>query len=366
MYYLLFFVFLFALLVSQKEKRICVNLTRGRLVSSTNRDLLFFGILMLVWTLLVFKSESVGNDTFMYRNVYEVAQGYLDEGLIWSWKTQPLYYLIFAVMHSIGLSFKTAQLLIYTFSIATIAYFWEKYAEDKVAALYLWVCMESLWFYMSGLRQMISISFGTLYFDAIIEGKKTKSIVFLVAAILIHKSALILLPLLILLLYSPTRKQLYTIGSVACLLILLIPNTIILKIANMLSFEVYGEFVGQSSNILLILIYVFMAAFLVYITARQPFKTRKEELMTVLFFVCVFLMCASKKFYLISREAYYFKIPLCIAFSNACKKISNKKNTVFLVLIYLCFAGYYFNSLQSNVLNVIPYHFFWSVGEVWK
>lgn len=109
-----------------------------------------------------------------------------------------------------------------------------------------------------------------------------------------------------------------------------------------------------------------MAAFLVYITARQPFKTRKEELMTVLFFVCVFLMCASKKFYLISREAYYFKIPLCIAFSNACKKISNKKNTVFLVLIYLCFAGYYFNSLQSNVLNVIPYHFFWSVGEVWK
>lgn len=365
MYYLLFAVLFAGIWIGKKPKKVNLTIAKKAAISITYSDLVFGIELALIWGLLCFKSESVGIDTSMYRHVYEVSHGYIDEGLIWNWKMQPLYYFLFGTLSGLKLGFRTAQLLIYTFSVWTISFFCKKYAKEKELALYLWVCMESLWFYMSGIRQMISVSVGLLCFDAIIEKKKAKAILLATVSVLFHKSAVIIFLALVLLFYIPSKNMLYMVGTAACMAILVLPNSAVLWLANFLDFGVYGESVGQSSNFLLILIYIVMCVFFMCFSMKASYSSYEDGVLAALFFLCVLIMCASGKFFLISREAYYFTLPLCVTFSNVCERIRSRKHLFLIILICTCFAIYYFKSLQSNVLNVVPYHFFWNVGEAW-
>lgn len=354
------------ILFSQNKKNYTLKIKDQFMRSHKTDDIFFIIVIVLIWFLLCFKAEEIGNDTKTYHYMYEIAQEYIDNGLSWNWMSQPLYYLLFSFLNRLGLSFKLAQLLIYTFSVSAIVCFWRKYSSNNTVALYLWVCMEALWFYMSGLRQMISISLGLFYFDAIKEKKKAKAIIALTAAILIHKTAIILVPYIVFLFWNPPKRTIDRLFIWGFFVSILIPSSFISILSTWLGFDSYTSLIGQSSNIFLILIFVFMGMFIFYTIRKIDTFSPSESLLYILFSSCVLLMCLSGKFYLISREAFYFMAPLCVFFSNVTQKIGFGKSRYFVLLIYTCFFLYYLFSLQSNTLNVAPYHFFWEVGEVWQ
>ena len=93
------------------------------------------------------------------------------------------------------------QVIFYFFACAGIYILLKNYSHNKVLALFFFVTCESMALYASALRQMLVITFGIFAIHFIMQKKVWRALFAVVCAILLHKSACVLLILFVLYFY---------------------------------------------------------------------------------------------------------------------------------------------------------------------
>ena len=293
------------------------------LYSKSISNLLSLIIIVFLWFLLVFKSFDVGGDTKTYLYMYSESKYYVQNGLVWDFLHQPLYYLTFYILEKI-FSFRTALLIIYTLCIGVFYRFICKNSKNGTLVIFLFVVNEGLAFYMSGLRQMIAITIGLIAFSFAIKKKKVFFVIFSLLAVLFHKSALILFAAIpFWFLFAKKRHDwLVLIVWIICLFF---PIDLLVKLADVLSFGNYIEVIGTSSNPLLILVHICMGLFVLFVRSYIDVKEESENYLFPLFVLSISIMLASSKFYLLTRFCYYFNLPLYIVMADNVNKVLGEK-----------------------------------------
>lgn len=366
MYIILIMFFLYALFLVYTSKKHYKLVIGSRVYRIAYDECFFYILLAVLFFIWILKASSVGIDTYAYRNMYTLAGGYLNEGLVWKWNNQPLYYWLFATLEKTGLAFRTAQVIFYAFACTGICFFYKKYSNSKVLSLFFFVTCETMAIYSSALRQMLAITFGIFAIHFALKRNIWKTTAFLLFAILMHKSACILLLLLILYFYVPNQKQLIILTPCLWTLAALVPTGLLSKIALFFGYDEYIVYIGKPSNPLLIMMYVCMGVFVYWmIILKGNCETMQLRFFTTLFVFGIAIVIFSSKFYLITRLQYYFQIIQYLVFAEAVEKLLCKKKEVLFALIILLYVVFFAFTLRSDTLNVTPYKFFWEIGEKW-
>lgn len=367
MYFFLVALFLLAvvLIYTSKDSSYRVIIFNRKYVMTID-NILFRVLLIVLFLFWSLKASTVGVDTNTYKYMYGVASGYIENGLSWKWTNQPLYYLLFSTLEGIGLSFKSAQVVFYAFACLGLCFFINKYSKNKVLTLFFFVMCESMALYSSALRQVLAITFGIFAIHYVLEKKFVKTVLCIVAAILLHKSACILLVLLILYYWVPSKKQLILGAPCIWIVALLLPSGIISFAASVIGYESYSQHIGQSSDVLLIAMYLCMGVFVWYVMYTTEWKSYELRYFTTLFVISIAIMLFSSKFYLITRVQYYFQTVHYLVFAEAVRRMNNRKSWLLFVLVVVLFLVFFFFSLNSDTLGITPYQFFWEAGERWE
>lgn len=365
-WYLLVTIVLFSLFFMYKKRSASVNLSFNSKHFIINmQGIVFAAVVLWMYLLLALKSIDVGVDTATYKYMYSEAKNYFVYGINWDLLSQPLYYLSFGIPELMGVPFKTTQAVIYLFCVLALYRFINAYSDNKLLPCFFFVAGELLWFYMSGLRQTISISIGLLAIQAAISRKPFVSIGFTIIAIMFHKSAVILFVVLIFQYWLPTVKQLFICWAAGCFLVLVVPQSFLEWGANLLGFSVYSEFFGMSTNPFLILTYFSVGAFIFFVAFSEKNITRERLSLLAMATVGVLLIILSSRFYLLSRLFYYFQIVIYVVLSNSICKLKAKHNFILGLIVIACFMFYFAFATQANTLQTVPYEFFWEAGEKW-
>lgn len=155
------------------------------------KDFVFFSI--LVFLLIIFAGTRTGyNDTWVYRGEYEdVAQafsfGYI-KSLDWSLGNNPGFYVIMSIMKSFGVSTQTFLMIFALITLAAIYWFVRKYTNDIVFSTYLLFVM-TYNNVLSAIKQTFATALCLVAVDRYLENKKTKFVLWILIAILIHPYA---------------------------------------------------------------------------------------------------------------------------------------------------------------------------------
>ncbi len=364
------YIFILILLLTQ----ICMVYSHRKiklkfLKKSADLDSLFLILdIVLLWFVLSFKAQHVGTDTVTYEIVYHNAYTYLESGIRGlNWKYQPLYYVLFGTLETAGIAFKTALVIIYIFAFVSLYHFINKFSRNKVLSVFFFFTLSMIDFYMSGLRQMIALSFGLWAMDFLYCKKKKSAIAAFVIAFLFHPSSAALFPIFVLEIFGRKRRNLEFIMISMWAVAALFPQSIfdfILSRAGYYSY--YGIENGVSTNILLLAVYLAIACFVLFTMRAKHWDEKKMIYLTPISGLCICLWIFSTKNFYISRMAYYYQIPLFVVFAEALEKYTKRKEILFFIFITGLFILQYFIVSSIDSLNIRPYEFFWQAGEMWK
>ncbi|MBQ8632499.1 MAG: EpsG family protein [Lachnospiraceae bacterium] len=347
-----------------KEKHIKIHIGKYAHIF-LYEDIVFTVLIIFLFLMWILKATTVGNDTYMYEYMYSASTGYLENGLVWQLNNQPLYYWTFAMLEKSGMSFRTAQSLFYLFACAGVFFIYKKYSTNKVLPLFFFVTCESMALYSSALRQMIAITFGIFAMHFILERKIGKALLFILFAILFHKTAGVLLILIILYFYVPSKKEIIVFTPLIWSVALILPTSIITKAAFVFGYEEYLSNIGNSSDAMLLAMYLCMGIFVLYMMYTTKWDSLELRYFTTLFVVSIAIILFSSKFYLLSRFQYYFQAAQYLVFAEAVHKLAKKKSVLLFFTIILLYIVFFMFSLNSDTLGITPYKFFWNAGEKW-
>lgn len=333
----------------------------------------------LILFTLCFKATSIGIDTASYKQFYTSSffednlSFMLNGGRKTSIFNQFLYYFIFAAMKRLGLNFRTACVVIYILAFIPIIALVRKFSRNKSMPIFLFVCLGGYSFYTSALRQTIAISIGYIAFLVLINQKRqsSKAITFalIICATLIHNTAIVLLiPFALSYLLDSLQRlrNLLIIGNVVALLF---PNELISIISKVIVEDKYQKVLGESSNLLFILVYVCFAVFIYFtVNDKDIQQNQGEQIIYLLASMSIISMTLSSHIYILSRISHYFLIPLCMTISKGMENISKTKNGVMInmaiiTLLLLYVIVVYFG---SDAFSVYHFKFMWQVGEHWE
>lgn len=348
---------------TNKNKRLKV------FTKAVNLDSFFFmADIIFFWFILSFKAQHVGTDTVTYEIVYHNAYTYLTYGIRGlSWKYQPLYYLLFGTLEPAGVAFKTTLMIIYLFAVVTLYHFINKFSSNKVLTFFFFFTMSMLDFYMSGLRQMIAISFGLWAMDLLYSRKIKLSAAAFVTAFLFHPSSFALIPIYFLEIFKRKRKNLELILCAMWIAAALFPQWIFNLVLSKAGYYSYYQVEnGVSTNVLLLAVYVSIALFVLCTLWAKHWDNKKMLYLTPISGVCVCLWIFSTKNFYISRLAYFYQIPLFVVFAESLEKYIKRKELVLYLLVISLFILQYIVVSSFDSLNIRPYEFFWQAGETWK
>ena len=134
-------------------------------------DILFFCIVSFVWLFLCFKSIHVGVDIPDYKLMYEtIVDDYFAFERDWTLFDQYLYYVIFKLFKSIGISFLGMCMIIYSVALIPIGILIKKNALNPFQALLIILCL-GLSMMCSALRQVMAAIF--IHLSILIQTKES-------------------------------------------------------------------------------------------------------------------------------------------------------------------------------------------------
>ncbi len=356
-YFLILFYWLFLFAFGKKEK--------------TNTRL-FFAILPL-FLIMALKSVSVGCDTISYYTRYIGAIDMLDaENTI----SEPGFNMISYFFHDIlKVPFWVFNAAVSAFVCYVLCLLLKHYSSDIYLSLFIYMAIGLFTVSMSGMRQILAISICAIpiVWAKICDetGEKTKHkfwrlaicALLVLLAYTIHNSAIIFLPILLLLELQLTRRQTIIIMIIAVAILLF--RGLLVNIMGHFVLERYERYdinEGYVMNTLALLVPIVIGLFCTLVS-RPSAGERTYSKALSLMFIFLALQVTFNNLALsqnqIARLGYYFMNSYIILIPYALKKVSgNMRSIVTLSIILLCLVYFYLGT-NEGTLRIDNYKFFW-------
>ena len=336
-----------------------------------SRSNLFFAILPL-YLIMALKSVSVGSDTISYYHRYIDASNILTA--------------IQMIFHDIlGAPFFVYYAVVAAIICYILALFLKYYSDNIYLSLITYMTIGLFTMSMSGIRQMLAISFCTIPLivakargEAVFSSKKSKRRFFFLGlfcvllAFSFHNSALVFFPILFMFNIRLTKRQTIIIVIVATVVSLLL-RPVIVALMTMFAFgnryQQYDFNEGYAMNILILLIPIIIGLFCVLIS-RPENNDKYYSRYLSLMFIFLALQIAFNNLALshaqISRLGYYFLNSYVILIPYAIKKVALWIRPTVVVAMLSLFLVYFYLGTNGGTLKIDDYKFFWQEPEYYQ
>lgn len=324
------------------------------------------GIIILL-SLSMFRSFSVGNDTETYRIIFNI----ISENSFSALKSINIEYGFLVFSKILSIIYNNPRILLYVSSciiIIPMGYFIYKWSDKPLTSILLYVLLNVYFFHLTGMRQSIASAILLFAFECFIKKKKIQFFLLVLLAMLFHKSAIIFLIFLFIDKIKYTKKTYFYVIflSIICYFFSPVLFNIFIKITG--KYSSYADSIYADSNyfasllqfIQSLVIYTF--CHFTYISSNDNSDDkRKNELMlkVIGIDVCIRVMAINMKIF--SRMNPYFLIFSIICMSNNLNTIKNGKNKFYISLFIIIFALLYWIILsvyRPQWNGAIPYKFY--------
>lgn len=323
------------------------------------RALAFFFLFFTV--LVMFRHESIGNDTRNYINIFNniskmnweyVGKYPLEKGFSYFYKI-------------ISMFTDQPQVALVVTAIITSAMIYPTYKRlcvDASLSIVLYVTMSTFAMSFSGIRQMLAVSIGFLAYECTRRKKWILFILFLILAITFHVSAFMIAFMYPLYHARITRKWL--IAVVPTLVLMFIFNEQIFVSLGLLleRFTEYDASITQTGAFTMLILFALFAVFSFIIPDEASLDQETIGLRNFLLLVVALQMFAPLHT-IAMRMNYYYIIFIPLLLPKIIAARSKRWAQVAIVSRYVMlgfFLIYFFvNANGEGNLNVFPYRFFW-------
>ncbi len=319
----------------------------------------------LMYLLLALKAETVGSDISGYKEWYETTKDvpfsdfsycYMEDG----------YLLLMKIFNVLDFSFQGFAAVLYAIIIIPLYALIKRYSPDVMISVMILFCLDFFVFACSGLRQAVAMSLCVWAFLVLTSnnGKKNflLSIVIVVAASFVHKSAILFLPALMIS-YFRYKAVTYFVYIMAIAVFLLNKNLLI-NINEQYELSHY-EFDDRLTLGLMFVFDVIMFLFFLLsgaINRSRGFENNGNKVLTwqignVLFYGLILMVGFNGAILLRSStyELLFLSILMPMALNYWPNSARQFISFVYVAVLFYCF---YFLILKPSTLLIVPYKFF--------
>ena len=321
--------------------------------------LLWFGLFFI----MALRGETVGNDIIRYLDHFESSK-WID---IFETRKETGYMLFLNVLRFLGLG-RRGYIVIVSFIISSsFAWFYYRYSRNITLSFLLHLTIGLFSFTMSGIRQSLAISFTLFALHYALKRKLLLYLIFIFIAINFHLSAIIFLPVYLLLKLNFKSYKPILI-SFLFLVVLILFNQKVFSFATYFAPEKYIDFylLSEDQTQLNILPVIFMlmlplSILFFWFWQKKSFHSITEE--NLLFFklsvfAAIFAVLALNVSALY-RMSLYFTTYTVVLISNVLSDFSIKSNSdVFKVIVIIICIAYFIISTTGGIMKIDNYTFF--------
>lgn len=340
--------------------------------NKSNRTL-FFAIAPL-FLVMALKSVSVGSDTISYYNRYIGADYMLTaENAI----TEPGYNLLSYFFHDIiGIPFYAYNAILSAFICFILALFIKHFSPNIYLSLFLYMTIGLFTMSMSGLRQMLAISFCTIPVilarreekKGVVRRKK-KIFIFLVGlacvfvAYSMHNSSIVFIPILFLMDIRLTKSQ--TIIIMILAIFTLLVRRLLVGVMSLFLFNRYEQYdinAGYMMNTLMLFIPIVIGMFCAVASRPDSGEQTYSKTISLMFvFMALYIMFnnLALSHNQIARLGYYFMNAAIILIPYSLNKQSKEIRSIVTPLIILLCLVFFYLGTNEGTLKIDDYKFFW-------
>lgn len=332
-------------------------------------------VFIAIFLLCAFRASSVGRDIPGYEKIYNQSVNIAWDNYDYVY-FESGYIFLMKICLAVGMNFQWFLAVSYLIMLLPVYFFIKTYSDEKIVSAFVFVCYMFFEFYLTGLRQAISMSIALIGFMVLLSGKKWRVLYYIgiiYLACLFHQGALIcylILPLLFI-------HNIIVFSSVivaGCGVSLLLRNFIFSTIKEFFGKETFnldaGLYIGLNFLFLILLAALFLTANIfgekkTYGGGDPGWKkitNDPDDLLLKLFLVSIMiaLFFGSE---LSARSYMFYNMSIVILLPNALKKLSGKIELVlFLGLIVFLMVFFIWNALSANNFDIVPYRFFWQAN----
>lgn len=323
------------------------------------RALAFF---FLLFTLMImFRHESVGNDTRNYIYIFEkISNMSWSEIRNESLETGYLYFNKIVSLFS-----KEPQVFFSVAAVATSIMIYPTYKRlcvDSSLTIVLFCIMSTFVMMFSGVRQMLAIGIGFVAYEFTRNKKLIPFILCVILAISFHTSAFMLIFMYPLFHAKITKKWLLAV--VPALGVIFVFNKQIFSFLNLIISR-FTRFEGVATStgaFTMLLLFVIFTVFAFLISDETKIDTETIGLRNFLLLALVIQMFAPLHT-LAMRMNYYYIVFIPLLMPKIIKTKSERWRQVAVwgrhIMVVFFLIYFFINANGGGNLNVFPYHFFW-------
>ncbi|MBR3962566.1 MAG: EpsG family protein [Oscillospiraceae bacterium] len=324
------------------------------------RALAFFFLLLTV--LVMFRHETIGNDTSNYMSYYEIFSN-----LSWSETGKVSMERGFAYLNKfLSLFSKEPQFFIAASAVTVSTMIYPTYKRlclDSFLTIVLFCLMSTFVMMFSGVRQMLAVAIGFIAYEFTRNRKTIPFVLTVFLAMAFHSSAFMLFFMYPIYHAKITKKWIFlVVPAIATVFVFNEPIfTLLLFIM-----ERYTRFSGEISPTgayTMIILFVVFAIFSFLIPDESKLDKETIGLRNFLLFSVIIQLFAPLHT-IAMRMNYYYIIFIPLLIPKIIEARSNRWNQVAKVarhVMAVFFLVYFFYNAYTaeNNLNVFPYKFFW-------
>lgn len=319
------------------------------------------GILFALVTGL--RSQDVGSDTTIYYIGYEnfIHTNNIEAAIA---NHEDVGYFTFAWLYAHeGLPFWALTLTVSIFFYFAVTKFIRSYSSDPTLSFLILMAFSFFQFSMTGIRQTIAFGFTLLALNEAFRADFSykKILIYILLGYLFHKSCLIFLLLIPILLFKNKVNNIFVIISIIFLFIGLLYNTDLMSMMLALSsdtrFEEY-EIDNLGAGLTTYLLYFAIYLILIFNLKNYERLTRRGGLDICLVFFSVLFQSTVLVQSIMFRIVWYFSIALIIILPQMIQTFTKSNRRLADAIVYSALL-YMYLGITMQTAHVVPYKFFW-------
>lgn len=351
-------VYIIGTLTSMLFAYASTHILNSRQISTASKKLnakLFALLSFLPLTFIMAVRYNVGTDFRNYQRIYIYNESVSEVGLSW----------LNSILHNI--SDDPQFFFIVSSIIICVGYYIAIYRESVSFAysILLFVIVKDYFISMNAVRQYIALSVVLFSIPYIKNKDYIKSLLLVIVAMLFHRSAIIIVPLIIL--YNLEIKPLIGIGiiagtyvSSALLRRFILPILIRFEFYNAYFSSTYAN-VDQIFNWQTMLVYIGPFIVLCFIYNKVTKNKNLKLLYSAVLLSLIIMSLSSVMPTLITRLVWYMNAFIVLYLPEAMQAIDDKRVRMFAnaaaVILYIIVA---YRNIEGGAQNALPYRTFWS------
>lgn len=319
---------------------------------------------ILFFLIAALRNRIIGNDTDIYVRAFEKLAG---QPIVTAATYSNKEFLFWIFLSQLGRFTTNYTVLFAIVAFAFTISVWHfifKYSEKPCLSVIVLLAFNMYQFSLTGMRQTIAMSFAIWAFDMLIEHKYIKSSLLIAVASLFHKSALVCLIAVAVIIGKDllnviiTRRQILVIQAINALAFIF-RN----KVAGIVSFLISDrgyEVEMRNQGITMTLVVFLTVTLIAVIIPEEAFEERNFSASYIIATIACFFQMLVPAQSIFFRVAFYFLIIYVSVIPNGISRINNPNNRKIVYPVMYIGLSVQYLLFTSGSSGIVPYLFFWA------